>query len=257
MGHADRYDFSTEFLIRFDSVFQGLAAVSIEAFTEEFFRDADFHALDVIDQGLFVIFFSLGNGRRVLGIVTGDGIEDDGAVSHVVGESTNLVQGRRKGDEAITGNEAVCRFEADDTAVRSRLTDGSACIRAEGPDRFARSDSGGRTAGRTTGDAIEVPRVMSQLESRVFCRTAHGEFVHIGLAQADIISSHQFFDDRRIVRRFEIFQHLRCTRSLLAFDADVVLDGTGNPGEVTDGFTGCDFGIDSGSRFQGIIAVIR
>ena len=98
---------------------------------------------------------------------------------------------------------------------------------------------------------------MSQLESRVFRRAAHGKFVHVGLAQSDVISCHQFIDDRRIVRRFEIFQHLRSTRSLLAFYADVILNGTGDTGKVTDRFASCDFSIDSGSRFQGIFAVIR
>jgi len=47
-----------------------------------------------------------------------------------------------------------------------------------------------------------------------------------------------------------VFKDLRSTRCLLAFDADVVLNGTGNAGQVGNRFAGSDFFIDGGGSFE-------
>ena len=189
--------------------------------------------------------------------MTGNGIQHNGAVFYVVRKGTDLVEGRRKGDEAVAGNEAVRRFEADDAAVRRRLADRAARIGAERPYAFAGSDGSGRTARRAAGNIIQSPGVMRNLEGRVFRRAAHGKFIHVGLAQADVIDIHQLFNNRRIVRRFEMFQHLGRARSVLPFNADVIFNSPGNAGQIGNGFTGSDLFIDGSSRFQRKFAVIR
>lgn len=104
--------------------------------------------------------------------MAGNGIEDDGAVFDVVGKGADLVEGRCISDEAVARYEAVRRFEADDAAVGGRLTDRSARIGTEGPNGRTGSNSCSRTAGRTAGDAVEVPRVVRFMEGRVFRRAA-------------------------------------------------------------------------------------
>ena len=78
----------------------------------------------------------------------------------------------------------------------------------------------------------------------VLCRAAHGELIHVDLAEDDRILGLDFRHDRRVVRRHEVLENLRGASRLDAFRADVVLDGTRDALEEGDLLPCRDFLVD-------------
>ena len=60
---------------------------------------------------------------------------------------------------------------------------------------------------------------------RIFRGTAHGELIHVELAQDNRIFGFELGHYRSIIRRYEVFQNLGGTSRLYALGADIVLDG--------------------------------
>ena len=142
----------------------------------------------------------------------------------ILGNRSDLIQGRCKCDQTITGNSAVCRFQTSHTAKCSRLTNRTAGIRAKGSRsqrcRYARR----RTAGRTARYTLCVKRIACLCKCRGLCRTAHCKFIHACLAEHNHILCHQLFHNRCIIRRDKVFQHLRGTGGFNAVCTNVVFD---------------------------------
>ena len=164
-------------------------------------------------------------------IVAGNGIEQHGSILDGAAEWADLVERGGKCNEAVTGNRTVGRLEADNAAERSRLTDRTAGIRAQCQRSFACRNNSSGTAGRAARYAVEIVRVVSRVCSGVLAGGAHCELVHVGLAGDNGIGSGQLLDNRRIVRRLEIVQHLGGTGSQRALGADIVLDRDRDTGQ--------------------------
>ena len=91
----------------------------------------------------------------------------------------------------------------------------------------------------------------------VLCRAAHGELIHVNLAEDDRILGLDFRHDRRIVRRHEVLEDLRGARRLDALRADVVLDGTRDALEEGNRLTRCDLLVDGLCLLQRFFACNR
>ena len=97
-------------------------------------------------------------------------------------ERSNLVERRRKCEQAVARDAAVGRLEADDAAERRRLTDRSAGIGSERDRGAPRCDGRRGTAARAAGRAIGRPGVPHGAERRVLVGRAHRELVAVRLA---------------------------------------------------------------------------
>ena len=62
----------------------------------------------------------------------------------------------------------------------------------------------------------------------VFTGRAHGELVHVGLADEDGVGGAQPLDGRRVVGRNEVFEDFRAAGGAPAADAEDVLERQGN-----------------------------
>ena len=71
--------------------------------------------------------------RRIARIVPGNHVHHERGISHRCGERTNLIQRRREGEEAISRDTTVGRFETDHAAQGSRLADRAARYRSRAP----------------------------------------------------------------------------------------------------------------------------
>src|SRR5688572_27271066 len=94
-----------------------------------------------------------------MGVVAGDGAEEDRGVLDRAREGADLVEAGGEGDQAVAGDAAVGRFEPDDAAEAGRLADGAAGVRAEPQDRLAGPDGRGRSAGGAARHPAGVPGV--------------------------------------------------------------------------------------------------
>lgn len=241
---GDLDDFCAELLVLLDGRAHGLFDLRVHALDEVLLRQANLEALDVLDEGLRVVRHLCGARRGVHLIVARNDVEQVRAVRDVARQRADLVKRGRIGDEAVARDAAVRRLHADDAAERSRLADGSARIGAERPDGRTSGDGCGAAARGTARHAVEVPRVVRHVVGRVLRRAAHGEFIHVDLAEDDGILGLDLRHDRRIVRRHEVLEDLRSTRRLDILRADVVLDGTRDALEEGNRLTRCDLLVD-------------
>ena len=89
------------------------------------------------------------------------------------------------------------------------MTNGAASIGAQGPDSFTGSDSCGATAGGAAGNTLQIPGVMGGTIIGGLSGGAHGELVHIGLAQENGFILAQVFNNMSIINGHYIAQHFR------------------------------------------------
>ena len=160
-----------------------------------------------------------------------------------------MIQRRGKRDDTVTGNATVGRLHPDDSAQRSRLPNGSAGVGSESAGAQRRRHRRRRATRRAAGHALEIPRIVHGLVRAVFIRRAHGELVHVELAQADGTGRSQTPGRRRFVRRNEALENLRTRRGFHAAGDEDVLETDGNPAERTNRLASRDFPIDGVGRF--------
>ena len=110
---------------------------------------------------------------------------DEGQVLDRAGERADLVQRRGEGHEAVAAHSPVRGLEAVDPAERSRLANGAAGIGAEGEGSEAGRHRRGGAAGGAAGHPRGVPGIAGLLVTAVLGGGAHGELVHVGLADED------------------------------------------------------------------------
>ena len=84
---------------------------------------------------------------------------------------------------------------------------------------------------RAAGDAVEVPRVAGRAVRAVLGGGAHGELVHVGLAEDRMPASRSRVDERRVVRRDPALEDLRAARRRQALGGEDVLERERHTGE--------------------------
>ena len=118
-------------------------------------------------------------------VVPGHRLVQQGGVEHGPAERARRVQAGRERHHPVPGRAAVGRLGADDAADRGGLADRAAGVGADGQRRLVGGDRGGGPAGRAAGDLGQVPRVVAGAVGGVLGGGAHGELVHVGLAEDD------------------------------------------------------------------------
>jgi hypothetical protein len=76
--------------------------------------------------------------------VSGDDLEHERGVLHILAEWTDLIQRGGERDEAVAGHTSIRRLESNATAEGGGLADRATGIRAERGRRKVRGDRGGR-----------------------------------------------------------------------------------------------------------------
>src|SRR5690606_26650260 len=130
-------------------------------------------------------------------------------------------------------------------AVGSRLTDGTAGVRAERKRHFFSGDAGGgaaRGAARHTG---WVPGVIwSRLKGAGFAGRAESELIQVGFAKDQCACVDQLPHGGSGVGRFEVPQDARSSRGFNALQGEDVLDRDGYASQGAWVFTRGDLTVD-------------
>ena len=97
----------------------------------EFLDDADAHAFQIFAQRRRSRFHRTVDARGVHRIVPGHSVVGQRRVFHSTRQRTDLIEARRKGDQAVSRDAAICGLETDDVAKRARFANRPAGVAAQ------------------------------------------------------------------------------------------------------------------------------
>src|SRR5579883_955095 len=157
-----------------------------------------------------------------------------------LGNRADLIERRAERNQAVTRDTSIRRFHSDNAAKGGRRSDRPTRVRTERNKRSTGSDACCGTAAGTARHAIEIVRVARDLESGIFCRGAHSEFIAVHLAHNDGAGAAEPFDGSRSVRRNVSFENSRsASRWEIPYD-HVVFYCDWNTGQRFQSFARCD-----------------
>ena len=185
VGQADFHQGGAQGLQFLQRLFDAGRGGGIQARAEVFPRQSYAQALQAVLQPGAVVLGGYLRGGGVLRVMAGHAIEQQGAVLGGVGHGAGLVQAGGEGHHAQAGNPSVGGLEAGDTAESRGLADGAAGVCAGGGRRQPGCHRRGRAPGGASRYGGGIPGVLYRAVEAVFIGGAHGELVHIGLAQRD------------------------------------------------------------------------
>jgi len=203
-----------------------------------FVGNTDLHALQRLAERGFVIRHRQVDRGRVLGVDACHRLQQDGGIAHVAGDRAGLVERRGEGDDAPARAAAVCRLDADSAGEGSRLADGAAGIGSSRAGAEMRRNGSGRATRRAAGNELLVgafgtPGVDDRAEIGALVGRAHGELVHVELAQHDGAIVPQVLRDCGFIARLEAVENVAAGLGVDAFGAEQVLDPKWNAFERT------------------------
>ncbi len=146
-------------------------------------------------------------------------------------ERPALVERRGEGDHAVARDAPVGRAQAAHARERRGLADRAAGVGAGGGGREPGGHRRGRAARAAAGNRALVPGVAHRAEVRGLVRRAHGELVHVGLAEQHRARGAEALDHVRVVGGDEVGEHARAARGAPARGAEEVLVRDRDPGE--------------------------
>ena len=144
---------------------------------------------------------------RVALIEARHGTEQQCAVLGAAGDHAGLIETGGEGHHAKARHPPVGGLDPGDTAQRSRLADRAAGVGAGGRRHQARGYGGGRAARGSPGHAGRVPGIAHRAKVTGLIRRAHGELVHVGLAEQHGPGRPQARHHGGVVGRDEVGQH--------------------------------------------------
>lgn len=198
---------------------------AVEAGAEVFPRQADAQAAKRLLQGGQVVVHRLFDAGRVLRVESGHHPQHQRAVLGGARQRAALVEAGGVGDHAPAGNPAVGWLDPGEVGQRRRLADRAASIGAGGGRQQARGDCRGGTAGGAARHAVEAPGVLHRAVVAGLVRRAHGEFIHVQLAEGNGAGGGELLDHGGVVGRDEVVEHLRTAAGAYALGAEQVLVG--------------------------------
>ena len=168
---------------------------------------------------------------RVAWVMAGDHLVQQCGVEDRARARAALIQRRRAGHQAVARHRSVGRFDPDGRGQRSRLADGTAGVRADGQRGLERRERGRAAAAGTAGHPVGVPRVAGRAVGGVLRRGAHGELVHVGLAEDRDAGRPHPRGHRGVVRRHPALEDLRAAGGRHTHGGENVLERQRNSGQ--------------------------
>ena len=162
--------------------------------------------------------------------MAGHAFQHDRRVANIAGQRAGLIKRRRERHDAPARAPAIGRLHADNAAEAAGLTDRAAGIGAGRRHRQARGHRRCRASGGATGHQARIPAILTL--PGAFHRAviaghvgrAHGELVHVELAQHHRPVAPQIAGDGRFILRPEPVEDVRAGGGRDTLGAEQVLD---------------------------------
>ena len=252
VGQVDLYGRRTERLQHGDRFLDLDAALGIEPRVEVLPHDADLQSLDRIAELRNVIRYRLVDRGRVALVEAGHDRQQARRVLGRARDRPGLVEARGERDHAVTRYATVGRLEPDRIGHGRGLANRTAGVRGRRRRRKSCRHRRRRPAGRAARRPLEVPGISDRAVIAGLVGRPHRELVHVGFAEHHDAGIGQAFHDRRVVRRYEVVEHLRAATRAHATGAEDVLVNDGQPVE-RPAPTGGAFGVGTGCRRERLL----
>ena len=147
--------------------------------------------------------------RRIERVVAGHHFQQQRRIFGRARQRADLVEAAGERHQTVAADAAVGRLQPGDAAQAGRLANRAAGVGADRQRRHRRRDAGRGAAAGAAGNARQVPGIARLLEGRVLGRAAHGELVHVRVADQHGVGRLEPLDHRGVVGRREVLEHLR------------------------------------------------
>src|ERR1700732_3243485 len=94
-----------------------------------------------------------------------------------------MIEGTGESSQTVTRNTPVGRCDADNTAKRSRLTDGPARVRSQRDDSGSLGDDSAGAAAGSPRNTVQRHRITPRTERGILVGRAHREFIAVGFSE--------------------------------------------------------------------------
>ncbi|MNF33456.1 hypothetical protein D3C84_142710 [compost metagenome] len=220
---ADVLDGGAEFLQLLDHRQHLLADAGIEAAAEVFPGQADTQAVQRLAKRRQIVIDRLLDAGGVLGVETGHGLQHQRAILGGARQGAALIEAGGVGDHAPARYPSIGRFDSGEVGQRRRLADRAAGVGAGSGRQQTCGDRRGRAARGAARYAGQVPGVVHRAVVAGLVGRAHGELVHVQLAQGHGAGGGEFLHHGGVVGRLETGEDLRAAAGQHIFGAEQVL----------------------------------
>ena len=138
-------------------------------------------------------------GGRIVTVIARHRAQQQSGVARRARHRPGVIEAERVRVDPAETDATVGRLEPDYPAVRGRAPDRSAGVAAGRTRTEECGDGGARSAARSTGHAVERPRIARRSVPRIVRRRAGGELVRVALADED---GARFLETAHAVRVF-------------------------------------------------------
>ena len=186
-----------------------------------------------------------------------DHVVQQTSIQHRARDRADLVEAGRERDRTVPADAAVRGLEPDGAGHVGGLADGPARVGTESQRGFERRDGRGGASAGTPGDPVEIPRIVRRSVRGVLGGGAHGELVHVGLAERNESRRTRSGDDGRIERRQVALEDAGSTRGRHVGRDEHVLDGERDARHRSEYLAGRAATVDVGRDLQCVIAHVQ
>ena len=118
----------THFFIGLCSFHNSIANAIVNSFAKEFFRQCNFHALDVFSNLCSIIFHRLLGNCSIMWVITCNRIQEQSTIIRTLCNRPDLIQRGCKCNQAISGNTTISWLQSGNATECRRLTNRTTCI---------------------------------------------------------------------------------------------------------------------------------
>ena len=232
-GHTDFSGGDSQFLQGCDGATNGFLNLGVKVIVVIVGRYAHGQAADAALQQQRIVVHRDRNGAGIQGVVSGDGLQHQGAVAHGTGHRANVVAVEAGDQQAALADPSEGLLQPDHAAEGPGQAHRPAQVGSQGREGDAGGHVGATASAGTPGDVVYVPGVVHRAVVRVVGSCARGELLQVFLADDDGAGGLAAAHDLSIFIGHMVPQYLGAEGSGNASRGDVVFDADGYTVERT------------------------
>ena len=229
MRKADFFDSCSQLFKMFGRIKNIFFDFWVNSFPKVFFRKGNLHTLNVLTNLRSKVCYAHWCRCWILGIFTGNDIEQLSIFLNGWCERSNLVEWATKSNKTETRNRSVSWLKTNNPVKGCWLANRTTCIRTKGQADLSWGYRSCWTTWWSTRNLAVVPGVFGWSIVRRFTRSTHGKLIHVGLPDDNHIFGFRIGNRCRIKDGLIVIEHFWSCSRQDTISRDVIFDSKWNP----------------------------